>query len=385
MSERSKFLLGDFVFIKVISLNDERGIRLAKALATNEVLPPFTSNEFLFNYLISRDDKKLNISVDKKYNTLLSPDTKVFVSGKSYSLNDFTKYKKNKYNKVIHDLKNKFSDMEDYLKNIRSLSEEGKIIKTALIISRTVTGNYDDFFKKLREHKNYNKVVLDSLIHIMYLYFTFQNRYQSIHGDPKIQNYTWLELDNPIDIIYDFRDNYDNSDSRLIHRKGVKHLFYLTDLEFVYSPILKTVKIGTDIYYFNFDTTVGVYGEDNNKDRIFVPKMSENLPYFYNLKLYGGYKLKPTSEIFKTLADNEIHDWYGNKFPRMFTIDILILIKMLLTYWYASSFDGEILRKLNIYFTQFISLSLPEKDVNLRNKESYKRLSPGNAAILLDS
>ena len=259
MSERSDFLLGTFVFIKVVSLNDERGRRLAKALVTNEVLPPFTSNEFLFNYLISRDNRKLipNFKGNSEDNTMITPGTKVLVSGKSYTLEDFEKYKEMEYDEVMTDLSNNFSDMDQYIKNIRSLSTEGKSIKTAVIISKTMTGNYDDFFRLNADEEGYNKMVLDSLVHIMYLYFKFQNRYQALHGDPKVQNYTWLVLDDPIDIIYDFRDEYDNSSDRIIRRKDVQHLFYLTDLEFVYSPVLKNIKMDNNTYYLNFNTTIG--------------------------------------------------------------------------------------------------------------------------------
>ena len=69
----------------------------------------------------------------------------------------------------------------------------------------------------------------------------------------------------------------------------------------------------------------------------------------------------------------------------MFTIDILAMIKMLLTYWYTSSFDGEVLRKLNMYFTQFIALSRSEENDKLKDEGNYLSVSPGNMAKLLNS
>jgi hypothetical protein len=387
MSERSVFLLGDHVFIKLVSLNEDRGRRLAKALVGNEILPPFTSNEFLINYLIARDNEKIlqGSKIKSDINTLLSPGTQVFVSGREYDISDMEKYKSMEYNNVVNDLEDNFTLFEGYLKNIRRLSDKGQTVRTAVIISKRVTGSYDDFLKINLDEEDFNKMIIDSLIHIMYLYHVYQDRYQALHGDPKIQNYTWLELDEPVDILYDFRDKYDDSNSRIIRRKGVKHIFYFTDLEFVYSPILKTVVLDGNKYYFNFDTNAAWYGEDDNEDRIFVPKISNKDPYELNFNLYGGYKIKP----FKLnrmgderMNDYEIYDWFGEKFPRMYTIDILTLIKMFLTYWYVSYFDGDVIRKLNMYFSQFVSLSLGEEDKQLRNKINYKRVSPGNAATL---
>ena len=59
MSERSEFLLGKFTFIKVVSLNTERGKKLSNALLTEGELPPFTSNEFLINYFIGRNKNNI--------------------------------------------------------------------------------------------------------------------------------------------------------------------------------------------------------------------------------------------------------------------------------------------------------------------------------------
>ena len=384
MSERSDFILGKDVFIKVVSLNRDKGTRLAKALVTQGEMPPFTANEFLFNYLVTRSNKPLidNLSISQKQNSLLSPKTLVLVSGTSYSLSDFDKYKETSYEDTLKDLREKFSEMERYLRSVRNLAQEGRYIKTALIISRRVTGNYDEFLKKYSESPDYNKLFTDSLIHISYLFHHLQENYQAVHGDPKTQNYTWLELEEPINIIYDFRNKYDNSDNRIVRRKNVKHLFYLADLEFVFSPILKTVTIDNNTYYFDFFIQAAWYGEDLNDDRVYVPKISKDPPYELNFQLYGGYQYEPNQDLPKLPT---LYDFFEPIFPRMFTIDLLTLVKMLLTYWYADTLNVSNLRKLNIYFTQFVSLSFIEKNPHRRNQGDYEQVSPGSFAHLLNS
>jgi hypothetical protein len=218
------------------------------------------------------------------------------------------------------------------------------------------------------------------MIHISYLYHKLQGKYQAVHGDPKTQNYTWLELDQPINIIYDFRDEYDSSDSRIVRRRGVKHLFYLTDLEFVFSPIVKTVILGNNTFYFNFNTNASWYGEDDNENRVYVPKISVDPPYEHNFQLYGGYYYQPNQDVG---PNPTVFDWFRPIFPRMFTIDLLGLVKMLLTYWYAGSLNGSNLRKLHLYFTQFIALSHMEANPHRRNEGNYKRVSPATFAELL--
>lgn len=387
MSSRSNYMLGKNIFIKVISLSSGQGVKLGRSLITQGELPPFTSNEFLINHLISRRDQPiLNNLNNPVNNSLLTPNTKVLVSSKSYNLDYFQKYKNTSYMDSLTDLLNDFSLMDAYLVNLRLIASEGKTIRTALIVSETVTGNYDDFLKKNVNNKNYNKLVIDSLIHISYLYFIFQNRYQCVHGDPKTQNYTWLELPEPIDIEYDFRDRYTSVNNRVIKRFGVKHLFYLTDLEFVYSPIPKKIEINDNTYFYNLHTKIGSYGMDDNDDRVYVPKITIESTYDYNINLYGGYNLKPNQLTgYDRSEPNRLYDWFQPKFPRMFTIDILTLVKMLLTYWYADSFDGDVLRKLNIYYTQFVSLSFMEQNRQRRDKASYLKISPGTFSELLNS
>jgi len=384
MSERSDFMLGKYVFIKVVSLNKEQGTHLIKALTKPGIFPSFAANEFLFNYLVVKQNKPLieGLNTSSEYNSMLSPKTLVFVSGTQYELSDFDKYEDMTYKETLNKLEDKFSILENYLKKIQDLAKRGQYIKTALIISQRVTGDYDDFLKKYAGTTGYNKMFTDSMIHISYLYHHLQQNYQAVHGDPKIQNYTWLELDEPINIIYDFRDEYDDSDNRIIRRKDVKHLFYLTDLEFVFSPILKTVTIDNNTYYFDFLTDAAWYGEDLNEDRVYVPKISHDPPYELNFKLYGDYWHQPNQEV---SLQPTLHDLFEPIFPRMFSIDLLTLVKMLLTYWYADTLDGSNLRKLNIYFTQFISLSFMEKNKNRRDESDYERVSPGAFAHLLNS
>ena len=313
---------------------------------------------------------------------MLSPETLVLVSGASYSLSDFDKYRELSYEDTVSDLGGKFSEMEHYLRAVRKLAEEGRYIKTAIIISRRVTGNYDEFLKKYVGSSDYNKLFADSLIHISYLYHHLQGNYQAVHGDPKTHNYTWLELEEPINIIYDFRNKYDNSDNRIVRRKDVKHIFYLTDLEFVFSPILKTVTIDNNTYYFDFFIQAAWYGEDLNDDRVYVPKISKDPPYELNFQLYGGYLYQPNQDV---SAFPTLYELFEPIFPRMFAIDLLTLVKMLLTYWYADRLNGSNLRKLNIYFTQFVSLSFMEKNPHRRNEGDYEQVSPGSFAHLLNS
>lgn len=389
MSKRSSYMLGKNIFIKVVSLSSDQGVRLARALITDGELPPFIANEFLINHFISRKDRMIlnDLNAFPVNNSLLTPNTQVLVSSKTYDLDYFNKYRDQSYSNAVDNLLDEFSTMDVYLPNLRQAASRGKTIRTALIISETVTGNYDDFLKKYLGSDNYNKLVLDSLIHISYLYHVYQNRYQCVHGDPKIHNYTWLELENPIDIEYDFRDQYNSNNSRIIRRRGVKHLFYLTDLEFVFSAIPKTINIDNDTYYYNFYTKIPPYENDNNDDKVYVPKITDLSPYEYNTNLYGGYSYQPNQidASYSEFEEHTVFDWYNPNFPRLFSIDILTLVKMLLTYWYADSFDGDILRKLNIYFTQFVALSFMEENIHRRDEASYLRVSPATFAELLSS
>ena len=385
MSARSDFMLGKYVFIKVVTLNRDQATRLAKALVTPNEEPPFTSHEFLFNYLVSNDDSLLNdnIIIFPKYNSLITPKTSVYVSGNQYELDYFDKYKSSEYDDTINEIEKSFIHMDTYLRKIRDLSATGKYIKTALIISETVTGSYDDFIKKYQDSEDFNKIFLDSLVHITYLSHKLQQKYQSVHGDPKTQNYTWLELDQEMDIRYDFRDEYDQSNARIVRRGNVKHLFYLTDMEFVFSPVSKTLTLYGNNYHFNFfTTTASWYGDEwNDADsQIFVPKISDSDLYQSNHNLFGGYFLQPEQDV---PPNPTLFNYYPDGYPRMFTVDLLTLIKMLLTYWYADKLNGSNLRKLNIYFTQFVALSFIEENPNRRNEADYNRVSPGTFAELL--
>ena len=379
MSKRSNFLIGPNIFIKVVSLTRDQAQRLETALLNPEKIPPFTSDEFLINYIIESDDKILNInsSLPKDINRLLTPKTKVLVSSDSISIESVKQYSKMSYSNALSGLKTISSDFKYYLDNIDTLKNNGTMVRTAFIISRTVNGNYNDFLTKYKNEDNYDKLVTDSLIHIMYLYHEYQKRYKSIHGDPKIQNYTWLKLDNPVDIIYDFRNGYNNNFSRIIKRKNVQHVFYLTDLEFVYSPILHKKVFNNNTIYFNLKPRI--YTDKSEFDTIYVPKITENPPYHYNTNLYGGYDIKPSSND----QNNSLSELYP-KFPRMFTIDILTLCKMFLTYSYIESFSSNLSRKLNIYFSYYVALSQSETNSNKRGKKGYHRLSPSSFALLLN-
>lgn len=367
MSERSSFILGKYAFIKVISLSQTQGELIQKALTNGDVLP-FEANEFLFSYLISQDKSILkNVSKSE----LITPGTQVLVSGKSFSIQDFLPFKDLSYENINNELMNNFITFDRYSTGT---------IRTVLIISETVTGNYLDFLKNYNKTSNYNKLVVDSLIHIAYLFHVFQNKYQAIHGDPKVQNFTWLKLDKPIDIEYDFRDQYNSNPSNVIVRRGVEHLFYLTDLEFVWSPIVKV----DNRFIYNFKHNYFWY--DNQAEKIYVPKISEQEYYQLNFNLYGGYDIEPKQNMgISRMERSNVYELYGDKFPRMFTIDILTLVKMLLTYWFAGSFNGDLLRRLNIYFTKFVALSNMETNPNRRNTGDYRDLSVSSFASLLNS
>ena len=381
---RSNFMLGKYIFIKVVSLTRDQGIKLATSLIDNNKSPPFASNEFMFNYFITKTDKSRDQGINQT--RLLTPGTLIYVSGSEYKLKDIEKYKEGRYEDTIKDLENNYMPMDEYLEQIREISKREKYVKTALIVNRRVTGNYDDFLKKYANSDNYDKIFTDSMIHISYLYHKLQKHHQAVHGDPKTQNYTWLELEKPVNIVYDFRDEYNSSNSRIVRRKNVKHIFYLTNMKFVFSPVKKSLTLKGEKFYFDFFiTNAAWYGKEYNdpNDRIFVPKITSSEPYQLNFNLYGGY-FNQYDKSSQHPDDFVLYNYY-EIFPRMFSIDLLTLIKIFLTYWYADSLNGSNLRKLNIYFTQFVSLSLMEENPNRRDEGDYLRVSPGTLAQLLDS
>ena len=366
MSNRSNYILGDDVFIKLVSLDQDQGITLYNSLTNPTILPPFNANEFLFNYLIIGGENK----------NILTPGTTVLVSSNQYTIEDMEKYQNMSYQGTLDSLD--FIDFDNYLKNMTEYSQQNKYIKTALIISKRMTGNYDDF---INIHKT-GKIFLDSMIHISYLYFKLQSEYKAVHGDPKIHNYTWLEFEEPIDLIYDFRDEYNQNDNMIIRRKNVKHLFYLTDLEFVYSPI---AMVENNIF-FNFTHN---YIASNQSQVIYVPKISSKYPYNYNDNLYGAYNYSISNQNKTnpngTNQNETLYNVFGGVFPRMYTVDLLVLVKMFLTYSYADSFDGDVLRKLHMHFTRFVSLSFIEENDKRRDSETYYDVSPASLAKLLSS
>lgn len=210
------------------------------------------------------------------------------------------------------------------------------------------------------------------------MYHIFQNNYQSVHGDPKTHNYTWLELDSPITVTHDFRDQYNNDTSRVIRR--TKNIFFLTDMEFIYSPTLKIY----NGFIFNFNSNKPSYGNDDSENKIYVPKITTDKKnkYHYNRNLYGGYKLQPTQP--RETGNLSLYDYFSPNFPRIFTIDIITLVIMLLTY-YPDILTPDLLRKLNLYFTQFMSLSYIEENADRRDSSNYIRVSPGTFAVILNS
>lgn len=342
MDLRSDYILGKDFFLKVINIDSETSLRLKDSLEKNEYAP-FDCVEFLITYLLT-----------KKGKDLISPKTEVLSSSGNYNIDYF---KNKNYNSITED-KN-FVNFEKELKgNIAN-------IQTVIIISERVEGNLDAFIRT----SPINKDLEDAFIHICWLYYEYQKRFFCTHGDPKAANYTWKRLDTPIDITYNF-------ENKNITRKGVKNIFYLTDLEFAHSPFTIKEEIqysvgmqikysgGIQLKYFNF-TKIYDFIDDKRKDIIFTPKLSSSPYYDYNINLYGGYEEKILKD------SGSIMERYGH-FPRIFSIDLLTLIKTLLTYDYPKYLTPQILRKFNLYFTRFISLT-----------EDYNKVSPTSLAILL--
>lgn len=342
MNTTANSIKGRFVSIKIILLSDTESDKLSRSLMTGE-LPPFSANELLINYLISQKDSDTI--------KILSPGTIVLTSQNSYNSEYFEKYNDMTYDEVISDLLLEFS--HELLDNTR----------TGIIVSKIVTGDYDTF---LQEYYENSEEINNSLIHLAYLYHIFYNNYLTTHGDPKPQSYTWLQLSKPIDIEYDFRDEYDSSNSRIIRRRNVKHIFFFTNLQFAFSPIIHR----QFDKYFNLNNVL--------KDgTILVPRISAEQPYKYNENLYNGYHVK-MNQLIET-ENTTLFDWYEPIFPRMFTIDIMVLVKMLLTYWYSDSLDSNLVRKLHMFFTKFISLSMSKP-----SEMDYLKVSPSSFAMLIN-
>ena len=333
MDLRSDYILGKDFFVKVVNLDNEDSDRLEKAMKDGQYVP-FTSVEFLITYIL-----------EKKRKDLLSPKTEVFTSEKIYTIENF---KNIEY----------YEDLTKNMKNLGFANTITKKVKTAVIISERLEGNLDAFIRTSPS----NKDLEDAFIHISWLYFEYQKLTFCTHGDPKPANYTWKVLNVPVDIVYDFRDSFDNSEKRQIKRTGVKNLFYFTDLEFAHSPFT----IVDQNKYYNF-TKIYEFIDDSRKDIIYYPKLSSEPYYDYNTNLYGGYEQK----ILKYAGDME--ERFG-LFPRLFTIDLLTLIKTILTYDYSRYLSPEIHRKFNLYFTRFLSLS-----------EDYIKASPASLAIMLST
>ena len=353
MSERSDFVKGDHVFIKLINLKDEDSTTLSKIFNENlkEALP-FATKEFVANQVIST----YNPNIDKSL--ILSPGTRVFISETMYDLSLFENIKNAKYDQFINYIMSGGTFKEfSYINNMK--------IKTVLIISVTLDGSFYDFLtKKSRDEEE----ISNALIHISYLYHMLTKNFNMVHGDPKPHNYTWKKLDNPININYDFGGT-------IIERKNVKHLFYLTDLEFVYSPFRIDVFVSENNYIkVEFDDKYQK-NVDLLEDVIYVPMISSKGKYTYNRGLYRGYN--------ENIPPNESKDV---RFPRIFTIDLLTLIKGFLTYsTYLSKTPTNLIRKYNMYFTKYQALAKEELDKQKRGHVDYSKVSPVEIALLFES
>lgn len=339
MDGRSKFLLGKDFFIKFIDVKDEDSKRLQASFRSSKHSPtegtiPFSCVEFLANHYISKTDGKKE---------LLSPDTLVLVSQKRANWSSVTPDLN--YKQVLELLIKK--------QGFKELKGDTFPIKSVAILSKKLTGNFDLF---LKSHRNQKKLE-DAMIHISYLLAVLGDRYGAIHGDPKTANFTWQELDKSVDMTYRFPSG------QTIVRKGVRHLFYLTDLEFFHS--YKNLELDGITYNF---TKIYDYIDDTRKEIMFVPDLSRNFALNYS-RLYGGY-----------------NSTNGSLSSRMFCKDPLTLVRFLIVYAGAyKKYPDGFLRKLNIYFTRFCSVSFSEEDSYTRGTLSYSSVSLEALASLMDS
>ena len=316
MDLRSDYIFGKDVFVKLIQLDKETLTRLRLALKTGDYAP-FITVEFLITDLIRRERPDL-----------ISPGSRVLMSEKKLDIEYFQD-----------------SEYKNIVKEFREL-DLSKDVKSVIIISDKLDGNLERFIRYGEKSE-----IENALIHICWLYFEYQKLFKCTHGDPKPANYTWRKLDAEIEITYDFRDEFDSSEKRLIKRK-VRNLFYLTDLEFAHSPFL----LEREGKKYNF-TKIYEFIDDKRNNILYKPRLSSSPYYDYNTNLYGGYE-----------------DRIFNIFPRIFTIDLLTLVKVFFTYDYPQHFPADLLRKLNLYFTRFLSLNY-----------NYLKASPAAFSILLSS
>ena len=363
MEPRSKYVLGKYVFIKLIKPNQEDNKTFYNSLQNGNYIP-FNFNEIASNYLIGKYEKDI-----------LTPGNKVFFSDKDVTLSQLQEIKNSHLNEIVDELRRKIN-LQDFQSNANFQNA-----KSYLIISQRMTGNLFDLKFNTIEKLD-KKELEDVFIHIFYLYFKLQNIFKMVHGDSKLANYTWLRLDNTIDITYDFRDEFNSSNERIIVRKNVKNLFYLTDLEFVFSPLIKAEIIQNKKFYYNFSQK-HEWLNDEKKGLIYVPKITVDPFYDYSIN-FGGYNapITPITPINITPKKSTIKDIF-NLFPRMFCIDLLIIFKTILTFDYADRIPADLLRKFNIYFTLFQSLSKEEENAEKKYKVDYEKVSPASLANFL--
>lgn len=357
MGTRSKVFLGKYVFVKYIELTEDVSNRLKTSLETGDY-SPFDCNEFLASYLLSEEIPEL-----------VSPGTLVLsssISSRDFSYETLEKYKNKKYNDFLSSLTNSYK-----FKEFSPFSYDDKQ-KTILILSDLLTGNFREFLEN-NQNKNKGEDVRNALIHISYLLFRLEKDYKSIHGDSKLENYTWRKLDNPIDYTYDFRTLLDNS-ADLVFTLRINHLFYLTDLEFIHS--LEPFKIKSKTINFT-----KVYDWMSDDKSIFVPKLSAEEYYDFRNNLFEGYH----QDFSKFLNADSWEKQEEYMYTRMFSIDLLLLIKILLTRDYSEqkNISPDLRRKLNIYFANYCAISQREIDPQLRYTSSYKKVSPEQFAFLL--
>ena len=120
MDQRSSFLIGKEVFIKVVDI--DTWDLLKDSLKTSNYLP-FDTKEICITYLLSGSN-------------LITPNTKVLISKNKYNIADMEKYREKSYSEVYDNLRKDFVSFD----NIFQLS-----VGTAIILSERVDGNFEKF------------------------------------------------------------------------------------------------------------------------------------------------------------------------------------------------------------------------------------------------
>src|SRR5581483_11822707 len=159
MLPRSKVLLGKYIFLKLVDIDEESASRLLPALENGDYTP-FQFNEVLAGYLL-------------EHTNLITPGTQIFYSTERLSIGELEKYTDLTYDNFIRTIPYKPFEL-DTTSNT-SLNK----IRSCIILSKRMTGNFKDFIIN-SEFKTEQE---SAFIHICYLLFNLYKDYEMIHGD----------------------------------------------------------------------------------------------------------------------------------------------------------------------------------------------------------